>query len=154
MKHPDWPADRSAEIDVFLGEANRRLHRSVVAQDLLDRARHQIGSLAEQIHLRGIASESEHPVADEIGRRLVAGEQQEEHECEQFVGVHRFGIVVRGDESAYEVGARIFASPLDLIGEIVCAAHFFAVWNSSGSGVPGRVLSADTTVSDQCLNCW
>src|SRR5271155_3221901 len=75
----------STELYVCPGMAHRRLHRTVVTKHFFDRARHQFRLVAQERELLGISAQREHAVADEISSGLVAGEQKQDHERQQFI---------------------------------------------------------------------
>ena len=54
------------------------LHRPVVAQELLDRVLGQLGFVAQQRELLGVAEQRDLRVAEEVLGRLVAGLQQQD----------------------------------------------------------------------------
>src|SRR5205823_3217139 len=67
------------------GRAGGELDRGVVAQGLLDAAVDQLRLRAESGELIGVAQQREYRVGDQVGRRLVAGDQQQYTGREQLV---------------------------------------------------------------------
>ena len=65
--------------------------------------------MAQQFDLIGMTPQRQHPVADKVGRRFVAREQQQNHEGQQFVGAERFVLVMRRDQRTDQILARLTA---------------------------------------------
>jgi hypothetical protein len=70
------PQHLAVELDVDRDPARVALERRLVAQHLLDRRFHQLRPLPHQLKLLRVAQQQIEPVADQVGRRLVAGRQQ------------------------------------------------------------------------------
>ena len=66
-----------AERDIGRREPAGQLHRAVVAQQLVGDVRRQLGLRSQRVHLFGLGEQRDHAVADQVGRRLEPGEEQQ-----------------------------------------------------------------------------
>src|SRR5262245_1391572 len=73
----EFAKDVAPQFDIFRGDALQRLDGRVVPQALLGGIHSQRGARLEQRPLLRMADQGQRPVADEIDRRLVPGEQEE-----------------------------------------------------------------------------
>src|SRR5690242_12369109 len=76
----DAPAgvDRpAADLDIHGRLPTGKLNGRVVAKKLLNRAHHQVGAMAEPVHLVRGAEERQGAIPDEVRRRLMSGKEQE-----------------------------------------------------------------------------
>jgi len=96
-----------------------------------------------------------HPIADQIGGRLVAGEQgSSTRNWSSSSAFQRFALVMRGDPGRlYQVGGRDFLRRrANLPRRSTIATQLKALLISSGIGIPGRVcVGLDYVVRDQFL---
>src|SRR5881628_3460769 len=100
-------ADRpAADRDVRARDARSALHGTIVAQQLLDGTPDEPGRLAEPTELAGMAQECQGPVADQVDRRLVAGDEQENARRKQLVLAQFVARLFGGDERRQEIAAR------------------------------------------------
>jgi len=78
------------------------------------------------------------PIADQVGGGLVARQQQEHHDGEQLIRAERFGAVMRRDQRAYLIFARLRTPPLDFAGEMLAQGlKPDAIAETSASRAPG-----------------
>lgn len=98
--------------------ANRpvRCTGGVNPQGLLDGLRRQARVVDEPLPLLGVPLEGEHRVADEVDRRLEAREQQQGTQRQHVLGGDP-ALLVRGDERADDVAARVTRALLEESGE-------------------------------------
>src|SRR2546428_10737818 len=106
--HPHLPlADRpAADIDVRARDARGALHGTIVTQQLLDGTRDEPGRLAQPTELSWMAQECQGPVTDQVDRRLVAGDEQEDARREQLVLDQLVARLFGGDDPGQEIAAR------------------------------------------------
>ncbi len=142
-----------AQLHRLICKPNGRLHRTVVTQHLFDRAREHRGVSLERVELFGISPERERPVANQIGRRLVARDQQQRDETQQVRARHRIAPVMRRDQRADQVGSRIDSPLFDLGGEVV--AQFIDHANCFGRRRRARniIIAANQTVRPTLESC-
>ncbi len=82
--------DGAADLHLFGREAERGgAHRPVVPEHLLDRAVDEAGIRTQGCELVGMGEEGEGPARDEVDRRLMAGDEQQEGHAEEFLGGER-----------------------------------------------------------------
>ena len=62
------------------------------------------GRRAQQLELIGVAQQREQAVADEVHRRLVAGDEQQDDRRQQLVGAEAVARLLGRDQRADEVG--------------------------------------------------
>ena len=77
----------------------------LVAHDLLDGLRHELGALAQQRPLVGMLGEQPDPVSELALRRVDAADEHVEHEVDQLVVAQPIALVAGGDERRDEVVA-------------------------------------------------
>ena len=103
---------RLGDLDVRRRGSRRQLDRRVVAQQLLDGGLDG-GAVLEQVQLVAVAQEREHAVADEVLRRLVSGDEDQDAQAEQLLLRQLLVVLLGGDERGQEVVARFLAAVLD-----------------------------------------
>ena len=82
-------AGRDLDVAVAHGlhrDADRLLHRTVVAQQLVDGRRVERRVVAPAGELVGVAQQGQHAVADQVDGGLVAGDVEQRHERDQLGG--------------------------------------------------------------------
>jgi hypothetical protein len=96
----------AVDRDVLGERACHQRGRTVEAQHLFDRRRNQ-ARIGEQCRaLIRVAVQPVHGIAEQLGRRLVAGDQQQEAEPKQFVRGEPFTVLLCLDQHADEVVSR------------------------------------------------
>ena len=98
---------------VFDDAPQVELHRGVEAQQLLHPGRDPARVLPQQPHLLGVFEERQHAVADEVGRRLVAGDEQQAQHGQRLALRQRVAGLLRTGEGADDVVARLAPAGLD-----------------------------------------
>ena len=83
-------------------------------------------SVASSSSCVAVTEQRERAVADEIDRRLVAGDVEQHHLLDELVGGEAVAFVLGRDERAEQVVARVLALPLD---------HFVRVGDDVVDGV-------------------
>ena len=73
------------QVDVATGPPGDHLRRGVVPQHLLDRLGHQPRVGPQLLSGVGVSQECVQAVADQVGRRLVAGDEQDQDRAVDFV---------------------------------------------------------------------
>ena len=96
------------QLDRLGGPAPPVDHRRVVAQHLLDRARDQPWVRAQRRPAVPVLQQPPQRVAEQVGRRLVAGQQQPEQDRRDLLLVQRLTPLVRRVD---EVGREVVARP-------------------------------------------
>src|SRR5262249_53431051 len=99
----DRPA---ADRDLGARDACGALYWTVVAQEFLHGARDQPGRLAKPTQLLGVTQERQRAVADQIDRRLVAGDEREDAGGDQLVLAQLVSRLLSGDQRREQVAAR------------------------------------------------
>jgi hypothetical protein len=89
--------------DVLRRDLHGGRNGPVVAEQLLDRAVQQRGIVADERGLRRVAEQVEEAVADQVRRRLVAREEEEDAVCDHLVVRQALALVLRAEEEAHEV---------------------------------------------------
>src|SRR6185295_2210936 len=90
------PTDRSiVPGHVFRRDLYGGGHRTIVAQELLHRAVEDRGIGAHEVRLLGVLEEMEEAVAEEVGRRLVPGKEEEDAVRDDFVPGQAVTLVLR-----------------------------------------------------------
>ena len=89
------------------------LHRGIEAQQLLHRGRDPARVLAQQPHLLRVLQERQHAVADQVGRGLVAGDEQQPQHGQHLALRQRVAGLFRLREGADDVVARLAPAGLD-----------------------------------------
>jgi hypothetical protein len=96
--------DRAADLHVLLGEARqRRLQGTPVAQHLLDGCRRQAGIGLEAGQLLRVGQQREDAAGDQVDRRDVAGEEEDEDHRQELVLVEPVAVLLGVDELADQV---------------------------------------------------
>ena len=85
---------------------DRRLDRRVVPHQFLHSRRNQTRVLPHPLQLARIAQQREHPVADQVRRRLAPANQQHPHHVQQLLLGEPLPLVLRLHEGAQDVVAR------------------------------------------------
>ncbi|MGY5121441.1 hypothetical protein ACWC2H_37335 [Streptomyces sp. 900105755] len=83
--------ERPARSKVVPGPPQHQLHGAVVAQEFLDSCRDQVRPVAQPVGRLRVLQEGEDGVADEVGGRLVAGDQEQGAVREEFVEITAIG---------------------------------------------------------------
>ena len=97
--HQRVPGDGlSSQLYFTLRDPGGTLHRAVVAQQLLDRARQQRWIFAQSIQLIRMLEQGEEPVADQVHRGLVPGDENQHAGREQLVLAQLVALLLRGDQ--------------------------------------------------------
>ena len=101
---PDRPAapNTTSSVATFIG----RPYRAVVAQELLDRAVEERRVVAQQRRLRRVAEQMEEPVAEQVARGLVSGEEQQDAVRDHLVVRQVLALVLGADHERHEVVTR------------------------------------------------
>ena len=105
----------AADHRFALRDSEIGLHRTVVAQDLVDRVARPFGLLAQPLHLVGVAHERPQAVADEVRRRFVAGDHDDAEHVRGFGGIDElspFGFVREQTDCVVGFAARALGEPL------------------------------------------
>ena len=84
--HPVARDDRAFELEIGVGHPHGGLHRRVEAQRLLDHSTGQPWVRNEFLPPLGVGEQDRDPVADQVHRRLEAGDQQQLSRGERVVG--------------------------------------------------------------------
>ena len=101
------------------GGARRELHGAVVAENLLDRGPHERPVVAQALQLLGEEEKRAQAVADQVGRRLVAGDEQQ-HDRREQLGLGELVALFFGvDEIGEHVVGRVAALVDDEIVEVI-----------------------------------
>ncbi len=113
--------DRDAsDLDVLGGDPVRELERGVVAEQLRCEVGGQIGLRAQQFVLIGLVEEAHDRVADEVRRRLEAGDEQQQQHVVEFAVVE--GVVgVVGHQRTQQVVGRLGPPSSDEVTEVAGA---------------------------------
>ncbi len=106
------------QLDVARQHARERLGRGVEAQCLLDGRRNERRVGQEPRALVGKGGEPVDRVAEQLGGRLVARDQQQEAEAEHLGGGERPVTFLRGDERAHQIFTRCSATLGDHVTEV------------------------------------
>ena len=96
----DLPA---LNLDISGGEPSRPLHRAVIAQELLDRGGDEAGIALELLELVGMTEQGEQPVADEVHRGLVPGDEQQHAHGQHLALAQLVSLLLGRDEQAQQV---------------------------------------------------
>ena len=109
---------RPSEFHVPERYAHVQLDRRIVAEQLLHRRRDELGPLAEQGELIGVAQESPDSVPDEVRGGFVAGRKQKAQHHPRFLGGQLVAGVLGLDQARDEIVAGLAAALLDDAGEV------------------------------------
>src|SRR5918995_233719 len=113
-------ADRlAAHLEVGGGDTREGARGAVVAQPFLDRAARHRRRGEQAFPLLAILHRIEEAVADEVGRRLVAGKQEQDTSADDLVGRQRVAVVACQHELADHVTGRLGCACFDQAAEIV-----------------------------------
>ena len=74
----------AADLAICGRHAIAELHRCIKAQHLVDRGAKKVGIVEQALPLLGVVEEEAEAIADEVGRRLVAGVEDEDAVLQQF----------------------------------------------------------------------
>ena len=135
------PDQASAELDVVGGDARQGAGRPVVAQPFLDGARRERRVGPESLPLFAKAHGVEEAVADQVGRGLVAGEEQQDRRADHLVRRQRILLVARQHQPAQHVAGRLGGARLDQTAEI--AGHQARAFLGAPVLVAGDLRGAD-----------
>jgi hypothetical protein len=94
------------------------LYRRVVAQRLLDRTRGQPRVGAQRRELLGMAQQRQNPVADQVDRGLVAGDQQQDAGGQQLLLGELVAVLLDADQMGQQVRTGRGAPPGDQLPEV------------------------------------
>src|SRR5271166_3029934 len=97
---------RPAQFTIYGDVPSGRLHRTVPAQNLLDRTRHQRRSTAQRLNLRGMSHQCIEPVTDKVGGGFIARQQQQVEEPRDLVEAKRV-LFLSLDQHAHQIVARL-----------------------------------------------
>ena len=96
----------AVELEVPDRDPARELHRAVEAEELVDRGVVETGIGAQPLELVAVAEQRQGAVADEVHRRLVAGDVEEHHLVDQLLLVERVAVLLGGDEPREQIVGR------------------------------------------------
>ncbi len=88
------------------------LHRSVVAQELLDRVLGELGVVAQQRELVGMAEQRDLRVAEEVLGRLVAGLEQQDAVGDELGVGEPLAVGLGFEQRRQQIVARVGAAAL------------------------------------------
>ncbi len=114
----------AGERDLFHGATRELSDRPVVAEDLLDEGRYLGGIGAQLLERPQGARGARGAIADEVGCRLVAGDEQEDDHAEHVVLFERAVLRLAAEQVADQVVAEALLARRDLVAEI--GAHLAA----------------------------
>src|SRR5262245_40761158 len=117
--HGALPDRVAIDLDVFARDARGALDGAVVAQELLDRARGERRISLQSPELVGMAQERQHPVADEVHRRLVTGHEEEDAHGQEFALRQPIALLLGRDERAQQIRSWLTASLGYLAAEVL-----------------------------------
>jgi len=120
-QHEDAFARRqrdTAHFDLDIGHAPGHLDRRIETQQLLDRARDQRRVVLQPLPLVGRAMQRQQPVADQVGRGLVAGAEQQADIGAQFLGRQPVARLLGPHQLGGEVVLRLAAAQVAELPEI------------------------------------
>ena len=106
------------QLDLFEREAERHLAGRVVPGQLLDRPVNQLRPLPQQLRLPGVLQQREHSVADEVDRRLVAGEEEHDAGRHQLPVVQLLAGVRDLDETRHQALVGVLPPPREHFAEV------------------------------------
>ena len=119
--HPHERVRRHGRVpqgDVFERQASADLVGTVEAEHLLDCRGHQIGALAQQLELIGMAEQSVHAAPDQVRGGLVSGVQQECSVVQQLHLGEGLAVLLGTDEDRHQIVARFSAAPVSKLTEV------------------------------------
>ena len=110
---------RATDLHLLQRDAACELHRRVIAQYLLDCALGQRRVVPQLGELIGVAQQRQRAVADQVHRRLVTGNQQQDARRQQLLLAQLVPFVFGGDQRADQVVLRVLPPLSDQAAEVV-----------------------------------
>ena len=118
--HPFSSAqDPASDLHVRLDDADPDLDGAIEAQQLLDGGPEEIRVTMQRAQRVGMPQQREHAVADQVGGRLVPGEQQERAGLDQLVLLEPRAVGLCAHEAAHQIVVASLATMTHDVAEVI-----------------------------------